>query len=50
MICSVAPTPQVLLARLRVEKTLPAALADADHVQENSPEQLDVKKVNVRRT
>jgi 3-hydroxyacyl-CoA dehydrogenase len=36
--------PQVLLARLRVEKTLPAALADVDHVQENSPEQLDVKK------
>jgi L-gulonate 3-dehydrogenase len=38
-------TPQTLLARLRVEKTLPAALADADHVQENAPEQLDVKKV-----
>ena len=36
--------PQVLLARLRVEKTLPAALADVDHVQENAPEQLDVKK------
>jgi len=37
-------SPQALLARLRVEKTLPAALADADHVQENAPEQLDVKK------
>jgi L-gulonate 3-dehydrogenase len=36
--------PQVLLARLRVEKTLPAALADVDHVQENLPEQLNVKK------
>jgi 3-hydroxyacyl-CoA dehydrogenase len=36
--------PQVLLARLRVEKTLPAALADVDHVQENAPERLDVKK------
>jgi L-gulonate 3-dehydrogenase len=36
--------PQVLLARLRVEKALPAALADVDHVQENAPERLDVKK------
>ena len=42
--------PQVLLARLRVEKTLPAALADVDHVQENAPEQLDVKKVALRRS
>jgi len=36
--------PQVLLARLRAEKTLPAALAGADHVQENAPERLDLKK------
>jgi L-gulonate 3-dehydrogenase len=36
--------PQVLLARIRAEKTLAAALADADHVQENAPERLDVKK------
>jgi 3-hydroxyacyl-CoA dehydrogenase len=37
--------PQVVLARLRAEKTLAAALADADHVQENAPERLDVKKL-----
>jgi 3-hydroxyacyl-CoA dehydrogenase len=37
--------PEALLARLRVEKALSAALADADHVQENAPERLDVKKV-----
>jgi L-gulonate 3-dehydrogenase len=37
-------SPQALLARLRVERALPAALADADHVQENTPERLDVKK------
>jgi L-gulonate 3-dehydrogenase len=36
--------PQVVLARLRAEKTLAAALADADHVQENAPERLDLKK------
>jgi 3-hydroxyacyl-CoA dehydrogenase len=36
-------TPEALLARLRAEKTLAAALADADHVQENAPERLDVK-------
>ena len=36
--------PEALLARLRVEKTLAAALADANHVQENAPERLDVKK------
>ena len=36
--------PQVLLARLLAEKTLPAALAGADHVQENAPERLDLKK------
>lgn len=36
--------PQVLLARLRAEKTLPAALVGADHVQENAPERLDLKK------
>jgi 3-hydroxyacyl-CoA dehydrogenase len=34
----------VVLARLRAEKTLAAALADADHVQENAPERLDLKK------
>ena len=37
-------SPQHLLARLRVEKNLAAALADADHVQESAPERLDVKK------
>src|ERR1700722_7222538 len=37
-------SPKALLGRLRVEKTLPVALADSDHVQENAPEQLDVKK------
>src|SRR5512135_2778563 len=36
--------PEALLGRLRAEKTLAAALADADHVQENTPERLDVKK------
>jgi L-gulonate 3-dehydrogenase len=36
--------PQQILARLRPEKTLGAALADADHVQESAPERLDVKK------
>jgi L-gulonate 3-dehydrogenase len=37
-------SPEALLARLRVEKTLAAALADADHVQESALERLDVKK------
>jgi L-gulonate 3-dehydrogenase len=37
-------SPKALLGRLRVEKALPVALADSDHVQENAPEQLDVKK------
>jgi L-gulonate 3-dehydrogenase len=37
-------SPEALLASLRVERTLPAALADADHVQESAPERLDVKK------
>src|SRR5579872_1238249 len=36
--------PQAVLARLRPEKNLAAALADADHVQESAPERLDVKK------
>ncbi len=36
--------PQQVLARLRAEKTLAAALADADHVQESALERLDVKK------
>lgn len=37
-------SPQAVLKRVRVERTLAAALADADHVQENAPERLDVKK------
>ena len=37
-------SPKALLGRLRVENALPVALADLDHVQENAPEQLDVKK------
>ena len=37
-------SPEDLLSRLRVEKTLAAALADAEHVQENAPERLDVKR------
>jgi L-gulonate 3-dehydrogenase len=36
--------PEALLDRLRVEKTLAAALAEADHVQESAPERLDVKR------
>ena len=36
--------PEALLARLRVERTLGAALADTDHVQESVPERLDVKR------
>jgi L-gulonate 3-dehydrogenase len=36
--------PQQVLARLRPEETLAAALAGADHVQESAPERLDVKK------
>jgi 3-hydroxyacyl-CoA dehydrogenase len=36
--------PEALLARLRIERELAAALAGADHVQENAPERLDVKK------
>jgi L-gulonate 3-dehydrogenase len=36
--------PQALLDRLQVEQTLAGALADADHVQENVAERLDVKK------
>ncbi|HLH49867.1 MAG TPA: 3-hydroxyacyl-CoA dehydrogenase [Roseiarcus sp.] len=36
--------PEALLARLRPERDLAAALAGADHVQENAPERLDVKK------
>ncbi len=36
--------PDALLARLRIERDLAAALAGADHVQENTPERLDVKK------
>lgn len=36
--------PDTLLARLRPERELAAALTGADHVQENAPERLDVKK------
>ena len=36
--------PEDLLARLRVERKLGAALADTDHVQESVPERLDVKR------
>jgi L-gulonate 3-dehydrogenase len=36
--------PPQVLARLRPEKTLAAALADAEHVQESALERLDVKK------
>ncbi len=37
-------SPEALLKRVRVEETLTAALADVDHVQENTPERLDMKK------
>ena len=37
-------SPQDVLKRVRVETTLATALADADHVQENTFERLDVKK------
>jgi L-gulonate 3-dehydrogenase len=37
-------SPQDLLKRVRVETTLAAVLANADHVQENTFERLDVKK------
>jgi L-gulonate 3-dehydrogenase len=37
-------SPEALLSRLHSEKTLAAALADTEHVQENTPERLDVKK------
>jgi 3-hydroxyacyl-CoA dehydrogenase len=36
--------PEALLAQVRAERDLAAALADVDHVQENAPERLDVKK------
>ena len=36
--------PETLLARLGAERDLAAALSGADHVQENAPERLDVKK------
>src|SRR5262245_39383686 len=35
--------PQSLLANIRIERDLAAALAEADHVQENAPEKLEVK-------
>lgn len=37
-------TPQLLLARIHAENELAAALAGADHVQENAPERVEVKK------
>jgi L-gulonate 3-dehydrogenase len=36
--------PDALIRRLRVEEDLAAALGDADHVQESTPERLDVKQ------
>lgn len=36
--------PDTLIRRFRVEEDLAAALGEADHVQENAPERLDVKK------
>jgi 3-hydroxyacyl-CoA dehydrogenase len=36
--------PDALIRRLRVEEDLAATLGDADHVQENTPERLDVKQ------
>jgi L-gulonate 3-dehydrogenase len=36
-------TPAGVLGRIAVETELDAALADADHAQENAPERLDVK-------
>jgi len=36
--------PDALMRRFRVEENLASALGDADHVQENTPERLDVKK------
>jgi L-gulonate 3-dehydrogenase len=36
--------PETLLARLRAESDLGAAVAGADHVQENAPERLDLKR------
>jgi L-gulonate 3-dehydrogenase len=37
-------TPEALLRRVRAEPDLAAALAGAEHVQENAPERLEVKK------
>jgi L-gulonate 3-dehydrogenase len=37
-------TPEALLRRVRAERDLAAALAGAEHVQENAPERLEVKK------
>ena len=36
--------PEALLTQLHTERDLDAALAGVDHVQENAPERLDVKK------
>jgi 3-hydroxyacyl-CoA dehydrogenase len=37
-------TPESLLSRVRPERDLAAALSGADHVQENAPERVDLKK------
>jgi L-gulonate 3-dehydrogenase len=37
-------TPEALLARIRIERELGAALAGATHVQESAPEQVEVKQ------
>src|SRR4051812_40702453 len=37
-------TPEDVLSRISVEADLATALAGADHVQENAPERLDVKR------
>jgi 3-hydroxyacyl-CoA dehydrogenase len=37
-------TPAEVLARISVEDDLAAAVADADHVQENTPEQVEMKR------
>ncbi|MBV8426434.1 MAG: 3-hydroxyacyl-CoA dehydrogenase [Hyphomicrobiales bacterium] len=37
-------TPAALLGRLRIERDLGAALKGVEHVQENAPERVDIKK------
>src|SRR5260370_33128554 len=36
--------PETLLARFSIERDLSVALTGAEHVQENTPERLDLKK------